>query len=324
MKTQGLIITVSNSCLVVRSRSRKYSVFKDDIKQMLSFPKFFLKEPKDFVRACVIEALYGDIAFIDDNCLYVNGEYCFSDEDFAKRLRQFEMKSIESRRCKKYPNVIVRVDGTCKKFTECLIKNNGVKPDYCIATGDVAEIRKYKTRNRENFIRFEQLHLFDSSAFKVAQEKIMKIEKQFVVHNRNSSTNVKVTEEYKEKREVVRTKLYDIDIDYESAMFKAYLEDLVAKGEIDSSVLKVAVEHFPDAVKRLTSRVCPFVELARADYGICTLLRRKFKPRHVTSARQPYTLIPRISKDCCYNYTFNRFEDCWIYKTYSKRKKENI
>ena len=137
---QGLIFSPNKHTITVKSRTKKYFITERDFENFfLRGNKILLKNGEDLIIASAIEKLFGDIAFIDGEYLFITENYRFSHEDFIKRMEKFVLEDIESRRCPKYHNIIIRKDGTCKKFTECLIKNGGIKPDYCIAVGDVVK-----------------------------------------------------------------------------------------------------------------------------------------------------------------------------------------
>jgi len=282
--------------------------------------------------AYILQSLFGeDVINIAENYVFLTADNQLTKKQIMQKCREIHREELESRRCKLYNNVIVKKDGTCRKFLDCYIRFQGKKPNGCVAVWD-EEKQLYFTNNNEKFedyaVTLDKLKEIDEFAYRIVKEtlKIRDKEREKKIQQTIKTEQTKTIQVEKTIKEQITITVKETKQLTVEDVFNEILEespDLQRLQKVDSFAFNIAKQHIIDRLRKLDlnkirKRTCPYLLHPHT----CMLLLRKKKPITV-HARQTYVIVPRIRTDCPLSYGLDypkSYTECWVYQEYGRRK----
>jgi len=319
-------ITICNNYFIIKGKNgKKRHVFENDIKSLLEHNKLELNNTRLRQLGDLAKLLFPKSVEIFDNTLLVNKDFTFTHEKFLKRMKELHTIDIMSRKCPKNHSRIIPKERSCDRFFQCLIENNGITPKGCPAIKEKGTIIiKNKDVIRE--ISLKRLKLIDSFAFEKAKNIIEEIEQTLSEPEQKTRLKQTVTATVISSHiNMVQVKIdVEKDIHKNETLKQLKERDPRAFELIVKSIRKEAKEIAKKLETRAKTKICPFVKRTYGcsiekdpllgDGGTCLIKCKWKEPVWVTSNRKPYMYIPPIKTSCSFNFTADKYPNCWIFQ----------
>jgi hypothetical protein len=309
----------NDSITTISFNNKKFSYGKQEISELLSHGKIQLSNPRLKLLANLMCEIFPEFVFIDGDVMLVNKEFNFDSyyHTFKERIKQ---KYLEKYRCKRHPSVMLNKEFRCRRYTTCIILNNGQKPKDCIAIGGTAEILLFNNNELDvPKLNFEQI---DDNLKPYYERLIVKMVSTLQVEKKSETNNIEID-----------SKTVNVNINYTEIK-----KEIIINEEDDDTlkeIKKLNIEVYNqisstiDKTIRqlLTNNFCPLIvldsyERQTGSMGKCRILSKFAKPIKV-NARQPYIFMPKRNVCCYEQYRFPNYYFCWVYKEYYKRKDDS-